>query len=174
MSWVDQLAEAVGWGPLGLGIEWAEIESRIGSPLPADYKEFCRVFGQGEFSGYLTVYASQGGDGSEVVDSLETNQRIAERHPVVLDGYLPYGLYRIAGQGVLQWGASSTGCEFAWLADSSIPPDTWPVLARDDASPWLRYDKLMSEFAYRLVADESFERFGVGGVVDPPFFSPQP
>lgn len=175
MSWVDHLAEAVGKQPLGLDVEWAVIESRIGILLPADYKEFCEAFGSGEFCDYLTVYASAGGADSELADVYEDNWRLAEEDPVGRDYYLPHGLYRPDGQGgILQWGASGQGDEFFWLAEGSMPPGSWPVLARDDAQRSRRFDMSMSEFVYRLVVDESFEGFGGFGAIRgaTPFFAP--
>ncbi|MGW7361669.1 SMI1/KNR4 family protein [Streptomyces sp. NPDC054802] len=175
MSWVDRLAEAVGGRPLDSapGVEWAAIESRIGIALPADYKEFCEAFGPGEFCDYLTVHASAGGADSELADSQEANLRMAEQHPVVLDGYLPYGIHRPGGQGggILQWGVSQQGEMFAWLADPSAAPETWPVLLHPESGEWRRYDMSMSELTYRLLADESFEEFGTAGVIDPPYFT---
>ncbi|MFE9173324.1 SMI1/KNR4 family protein [Streptomyces kebangsaanensis] len=177
MSWVTQLVEAVGWHSRNLNVEWAAIETRLGTQLPADYRDLCQTFGTGEFCDYLTVYASAGGAASELADSQETNRRITVEHPVVVNGYLPYGLYQPGEQGgILQWGASIQGDEFAWLVDSSTAPETWPVLARDDAGEWQRFDMSMGEFLYRLLADETFEGFGGFGAVGPTtprFFTPR-
>jgi hypothetical protein len=177
MSWIAQLVVAVGWHPRNLNVEWATIETRLGTQLRADYRDVCEAFGAGEFCDYLTVYASAGGADSELVDSQETNRRIIVEHPVVAKGYLPYGLYQPGVQGgILQWGASVQGDEFAWLAHSTPAPETWPVLARDDAGGWQRFDMSMGKFLYRLLADESFEGFGGFGAVgqtSPPFFTPR-
>ncbi|MEU3050654.1 hypothetical protein ABZ705_29810 [Streptomyces sp. NPDC006984] len=120
----------------------------MGTSLPADYKEFCETFGSGEFCDFLTVYASVGGAASELADSHEANRRIADEHPVVRDGYLPHGLYHPGGRGILQWGAGVQGDEFAWLADTASAPELWPVVTRDDAGTWQRFDVSMSEFTY--------------------------
>ncbi|WP_149184154.1 SMI1/KNR4 family protein [Streptomyces sp. TRM49041] len=176
MSWVDRLAQAAGEHPLGLDLDWAEIESRLGTALPADYKEFCEAFGTGEFCDFLTVYASAGGAESELADSQEANRRIVEQHPVALDLYLPHGLQQPGSQGgLLQWGVSVQGDEFAWIADNSAPPESWPVFARDDAGKRQRFDMSMSEFVYRLLADESFEGFaGFGATGEDPWFTRYP
>jgi hypothetical protein len=131
----------------------------------ADYKEFCEAFGKGEFCDYLAVYAlsSGGGARSELADSTEANLRLAEEHPVLLDYYLPYGLYRPGGEGgILQWGVSEQGEQFAWLVDRSAAPETWPVSLHPDSGEWRTYDMSMSELTYRLLADD---------VIDPPSFS---
>ncbi|WP_175412329.1 SMI1/KNR4 family protein [Streptomyces sp. TRM64462] len=131
MSWVDRLVEAVGVRPLGLRVDWAAIESRIGTALPADYKELCEAFGNGGFCDYFTVYASADGADSKLADVYEDNWRIAEEDSAGWDYYLPQGLFRPGGRGgIFQWGASVQGDEFAWLADSSTSPESWPVLAR--------------------------------------------
>lgn len=35
---------------------WEPIEAEIGTPLPRDYKDFCRLFGLGEIMEFLTVF----------------------------------------------------------------------------------------------------------------------
>ncbi|MFB7369999.1 hypothetical protein ACFC0D_09185 [Streptomyces sp. NPDC056222] len=107
-----------------------------------------------------------------MADSQEANLRIVERHPVVLDSYLPYGMYRPGGKGggVLQWKVGQSREMFACLADPSVAPETWPVLLRPEAGVWRRYDISMSELTYRLLADESFAEFGTAGLINPPFF----
>ncbi|MEU2110265.1 hypothetical protein [Streptomyces sp. NPDC019507] len=73
---------------------------------------------------------------------------------------------------ILQWGASSHGDEFAWLADDLKKPDAWSVLAREDAGGWRRYDKSMSEFVYRRLVGEWFEGFGAFGATgQSPYFT---
>ncbi|MFD4722776.1 SMI1/KNR4 family protein [Streptomyces sp. NPDC058423] len=174
MIWVARLMTAVDELPLRRAIDWPKIETRIGAALPTDYREFCERFGAGEFCDHLTVYASGGGADSELAESQEANRRIVERYPVVMNGYRPYGLHRPGHSvGILQWGTSSQGDEFAWLADDSKKPDTWPVLAREDAGGWRCYDMSMSEFVYRLLVDESFEGFGgFGATGQAPYFTP--
>ena len=61
--WVERLMALVEWQPLNLAISWSEIEAELGVELPPDYKEFCEVFGQGEFSGWLEVFSSTDGKG---------------------------------------------------------------------------------------------------------------
>ncbi|MFJ9801616.1 SMI1/KNR4 family protein [Streptomyces wuyuanensis] len=174
VTWVDRLTAAVGRRPLGLAIDWSTIESRMGTALPADYKEFCEAFGNGHFSDYLTVYASAGGADSSLADVYEENWQIAEEDGVGRGYYLPYGLFRPNGEvGLLQWGVSEQGDEFAWLADSSVPPESWPVLARDDAQHSRLFEMPMSGFVYRLLADESFEGFGgFGATGQAPYVTP--
>lgn len=173
MTWVDRLMTAVNERPRGLAVDWPRIEFRIGGALPTGYREFCERFGSDEFCEYLTVYASRGGADSELAQSREAKQ-IVEQHPVAMKGYRPYGLHQPGhAVGILQWGASSQGGEFAWLADDSKEPDAWSVLAREDAGGWRRYDMSMSEFAYRLLVDESFEGFGAFGATgQSPHFTP--
>ncbi|TFE58251.1 SMI1/KNR4 family protein [Streptomyces sp. ICN441] len=174
MSWADRLVMAVGRRPLGLSVDWSAIEARMGTALPADYKEFCEIFGSGYFSDYLTVYDSVGGEDSRLADVYEGNWQIAEEDEAGRYYYAPYGLFRPNSQGgLLQWGTSVQGDEFAWLADSSMPPESWPVLARDDSQHSQHFAMSMSEFVYRLLADRSFEGFaGFGATEEAPDFTP--
>ncbi|NEB13254.1 SMI1/KNR4 family protein [Streptomyces coelicoflavus] len=177
MEWVRRLAEAVGRDRSGVSVDWPVVERRLGTALPADYKAFCETFGRGEFQEYLTVYSSGGGTDAQVADIHEENRQIAEEDEAGAEYYLPQGLYRPgSGSGLLQWGASARGDEFFWLADDTVSPNAWTVLARDDAQHARGYDMCMSEFVHRLLADEAFEGFAGFGATrrTPPFYTPYP
>ncbi|WP_399080068.1 SMI1/KNR4 family protein [Streptomyces zaehneri] len=93
-------------------ISWSEIEQRLGVELPEDFKSFCRCFGVGQFSGYLEVYTSSGGDNLRILDKLDRFRQMLEQHPVVRGVYEPHGLFRPGEGGLLPWGISVTAAEF--------------------------------------------------------------
>ncbi|MDT0326978.1 SMI1/KNR4 family protein [Nocardiopsis lambiniae] len=172
MSWVGRIVDAVEWEPRDIDIAWDVIEERLGTPLPADYKELCRCFGVGEFSGYLHVYGSPGGTDSQLVDRSAALWRVLEEHSAAEDVFGPYGVYRPGGKGLIRWGMSVTAAEFCWAADAKAPPEDWPVVAREEAGDWQLLPMSASECLFRVLTDVTFEDFTVADMVDPPFFTP--
>lgn len=172
VSWVSQIIDAAGWQPRNIDIAWDVIEERLGTALPADYKELCRCFGVGEFSEYLHVYGSPGGSESQVVDWLARMWQTQEEHPITRNSFDPYGLYRPGGRGLIHWGMSVTATEFCWAADSEKQPEDWPVVVRSEVSDWQLLPMSASECLFRVLTDVTFEKFTVAHLVDPPFFTP--
>lgn len=55
---LERLRQITGWtGPARRpDADWAEVESRLGTALPSDYKRMVETFGDGAFDGYLDLY----------------------------------------------------------------------------------------------------------------------
>jgi hypothetical protein len=163
MDWVMRLAEVVEWQPLELDVSWHEIEEGLGSPLPADFKQFCEVFGRGGFCDDLFVYSTDGGAALDVLGRLAQLRQLAQSLPLTrLD---PYGLYVAGGNGVIPWGRVTQGHSFYWLAGHD-DPDKWPVMMGVETGEWERYDVSMSEFVFRVLTDKNFD-YPFAGSIEP-------
>ncbi|WP_326647231.1 MULTISPECIES: SMI1/KNR4 family protein [unclassified Streptomyces] len=169
MTWVQRIVEAVGWQPAGLDIAWGDVETRLGTDLPSDFKELCEAFGEGEFSGYLEVYSSSGGSSLKVVNWLEGVLQTLEQYPEARDTFSPYGTYTPGGQGLLSWGGSANASDFCWFVNGG-PPDKWPVVAREEIGAWQEFSMPMSEFVFRVLTDVEFEEFTVAHLIERPFY----
>jgi hypothetical protein len=153
MNWVVRIAEAVDWRPLGLTVAWHEIEERLGSPLPADFKQFCEAFGRGGFCDELFVDSTDGGATLDALDGLANLRRLAESFPYArLD---TYELYVAGGSGVIPWGHVAAGHSFYWLAGQD-DPDEWPIMMCVETGEWERFDVSMSEFVFRMLTEKGF------------------
>ncbi|MGW2087913.1 SMI1/KNR4 family protein [Streptomyces sp. NPDC001880] len=102
-SWVDQVVAATGWTRErgDEAVDWATVESRLGTALPGDYKELVERFGYGDFDDYLGLLIPNGPPGS--LDLIEFNEFWARA--AADDGggpWEPYRLYPAPG-GLLQW-----------------------------------------------------------------------
>jgi hypothetical protein len=55
VDWVERLKQITGWtGPDARpAVNWGQVESRLGTALPSDYKRMVETFGEGAFDGYL-------------------------------------------------------------------------------------------------------------------------
>lgn len=68
VDWVERLMQITGWTQPAQqpDVDWAEVESRLGTALPNDYKRMVETFGEGAFDGYLDLNQEPWTDLSEV------------------------------------------------------------------------------------------------------------
>ncbi|MBC2905501.1 SMI1/KNR4 family protein [Streptomyces cupreus] len=55
VDWMERLIRITGWTHPAQrpDVDWAEVESRLGTALPSDYKRMVETFGEGAFDGWL-------------------------------------------------------------------------------------------------------------------------
>jgi hypothetical protein len=168
MRWTERIVEATRWHGDPDDTGWEQVETALGTALPADFKELCRRFGPGAFSAYLTLFRPDDEDGSmPLLDSLRFLQDKTRQDEAIARMYEPYGIFDPEkGSGLIQWGLDQTEGDYFWLADRSVDPDRWPVIARSEGSePWDRFDMPTAEVVYRVIADPQFKPYTTA---DPP------
>ncbi|MER8073267.1 hypothetical protein ABTZ59_33930 [Streptomyces sp. NPDC094034] len=57
IDWMERLRRITGWTQPAQrpDVDWAEVESRLGTALPSDYKRMVETFGEGAFDGFLDL-----------------------------------------------------------------------------------------------------------------------
>ncbi|MFE3647363.1 hypothetical protein [Streptomyces sp. NPDC057579] len=57
VDWMERLRQITGWTwpARRPDVDWTEVESRLGTALPSDYKRMVETFGAGAFDGYLDL-----------------------------------------------------------------------------------------------------------------------
>ncbi|WP_240981048.1 hypothetical protein [Streptomyces sp. N502] len=57
VDWMERLIRITGWTHPAQrpDVDWPEVESRLGTTLPSDYKRMVETFGEGAFDGYLDL-----------------------------------------------------------------------------------------------------------------------
>ncbi|MEV0695513.1 SMI1/KNR4 family protein [Streptomyces sp. NPDC050388] len=57
VDWMERLRRITGWTQPAQrpDVDWAEVESRLGTALPSDYKRMVETFGEGAFDGFLNL-----------------------------------------------------------------------------------------------------------------------
>ncbi|MEV5007019.1 hypothetical protein ACIQFZ_26210 [Streptomyces sp. NPDC093064] len=57
VDWMERLIRITGWTQPARrpDVDWEEVESRLGTALPSDYKRMVETFGEGAFDGYLNL-----------------------------------------------------------------------------------------------------------------------
>lgn len=56
-DWMERLKQVIGWTQPAQrpDVDWAEVESRLGTALPSDYRRMVETFGEGAFDGFLDL-----------------------------------------------------------------------------------------------------------------------
>ncbi|MFD5318118.1 SMI1/KNR4 family protein [Streptomyces sp. NPDC127098] len=152
-SWLERLVAVTGWVPPERpAIDWAAVESRLGTPLPSDYKRLVETFGDGAFDGFHGVFPPE-----EVISRAEYDAAHGAQEP-----WEPHPPFPAAG-GRLLWAANEAEQEIAWLTEGP-DPDRWPVHAKGCGPvPGQRFDSSSTEFLFRQLTDRQHPFcFGAG------------
>ncbi|MFD7258627.1 SMI1/KNR4 family protein [Streptomyces sp. NPDC059874] len=146
-SWVDAVVAVTGWDATRTRtFDWADVEARLGTALPGDYKRLVELFGFGAFDGFLTMRMPDARFPREDI------VRSAERSAAGRGLWEPYEAYPTPG-GLLEWASSEQADQCFWLTDGP-DPDKWPVLVTQDVpDSWVRFDGTTAEFVHRMLTD---------------------
>lgn len=141
-SWVDRLVAITGWEPRELPeVDWADVESRLGTRLPSDYKRLIELFGDGLFDAFLHVFPP---------DSLIWHTEYCTRQGQ--ESWEPHPPFPAPG-GLVPWAGNEHEQSFYWVADNP-DPDRWTVYATyDSPEEGIRSDCTASEFLFRQLTD---------------------
>jgi hypothetical protein len=130
---------------------WPEIEERVGSALPIDYKEYICLYGTGSIAGFLWVFNPF--TEREPIDLVSQVPKVLGALRTLRakwgDRECPYPLFP-ESHGLLPWGVSDNG---DWLFWETIgAPDEWTVVVNETrSSVYEHFYETMSGFLYRLV-----------------------
>ncbi|MFF8918008.1 SMI1/KNR4 family protein [Streptomyces sp. NPDC015032] len=174
MEWVDRILSATGWDGMPGRLDWAGVESAVGTPLPEDFKGLCRYFSGGSFDDHLVLLEPEG-ESESMAGNHEGLLASVRGNPENRSVYRPYGLFGDSGAGsgagLLQWGFSYIEDEYYWLADARTDPADWPVIAREDPlEGFHRFDMPASEFLHSVLTDPGFRPFTIAHKIDRPFY----
>jgi hypothetical protein len=135
-------------------IDWAEVESRIGLPLPADYKSIVEVYGLGRFDHFLWVLIPgkeyQGSDLFYQIDyRVDALQQLKE-----CGVEIPFSV-ESGSQELLPWATTDNGDTCYWVTSRGSGPDDWIVTANEARQDgWATYEFSASEFLLAVLSGE--------------------
>jgi hypothetical protein len=108
---------------------WGPLERDLGTPLPQDYKDFCRVYGSGHFMNSLNIYTP--GTWSPHVRLQQQVHAIRKYEVDPLLGDMradeapPYAFWP-EPEGLIVCGGTDWGDHVFWLPNG--PPDKWGIV----------------------------------------------
>ncbi|MBY8881771.1 SMI1/KNR4 family protein [Actinacidiphila acidipaludis] len=134
--------------------DWADAESRLGHPLPGDYKELVDAYGPGEFDGHVRLRAPEGPNGGRGLiamndgyfEELEDIWEMNEEAPEEIEE---------EGTTLVVWARTKDAETLNWLVRPGTSPDEWPVMVlNDDLTEWETYPVTATEFLAGLLAGD--------------------
>ncbi|MGA6208002.1 SMI1/KNR4 family protein [Nocardia testacea] len=143
MSWVQRLVAITGGPSSPVPVPyWPAIESRLGTPLPSDYKRLVETFGcDGLFNGFFRVFHPE-----KLIWHTEYHARadmtFGDEHP-------PFP----APGGLIPWSNNEHEQTFSWITEGP-DPDRWPIYAVDSLDESARFECTATEFLFRQMTDQ--------------------
>lgn len=132
---------------------WCEVESRLGTGLPVDYKEFVSEFGTGcigEFIWILNPFSQN--PHLNLLTQFEGIAKTERDLKAIYGPVLPLPLFP-APNGLLPVGLTDNGDHISWLTGGK--PDTWAVVVSDSRGPeWERFDQTLTSFIAIILGGE--------------------
>ncbi|MFJ3089407.1 hypothetical protein [Streptomyces sp. NPDC086838] len=131
-------------------VDWTSVEAHLGTPLPADYRDFMAAYGGGCIDDLIVLPPLPTGNGW---DASITGHTAGFRELWTMEGGVPG--FDLGADRVLPWGSGCNANELGWLMTAS-DPNEWPVIVwrRHDSPHWALFDCGMAEFLRRLMTAE--------------------
>lgn len=131
--------------------KWAEIESRMGTELPSDYKEFINEYGTGNINNFMWILTPF--DENEYVNLFKMGMKISEAYmtsKLYNPDFFKHDVFPVVG-GILPWGYTENGDELYWLTEGES--DDWKVIVYESrSSDFYEYSMGFVQFIYELIS----------------------
>ena len=144
MTMLDELTRLVpATAAVPRTFDWPDVERRLGTAVPADFRALVETYGSGEFDEFLTVlvpahenpHLDVAGRRDSALDALH---KVAEYEPAPQP--MPYPIDQL-----LPWAVTANGDTCYWLMEGG--PDGWPTVVNEGRGPeWDAFDGTATEF----------------------------
>ncbi len=143
--------------PLGArgATNWTSIESKVGTRLPTDYKEYVGVFGAGSWAEFLCVltpfYRWSHPESVDFFTWVKTRlSGLNDVHQTFPEFAPPFCEFPASG-GLFPIGFTDNGGTICWQTEGT--PDSWPVVILAEEYPlgYNKYDTSLTEFLADLL-----------------------
>ncbi|MFI0240567.1 hypothetical protein [Streptomyces sp. NPDC016845] len=134
-------------------VDWARVESALGTPLPGDYKQLTATYDPGCFAGYLWVYDPRhtsvhvnlvGSASDRIRQQMESDQARGI-YPAPVDAAL-----------LLPCGATDNGEHLFWATAPQGRPDAWTIVVNEARGPrWFHFPGSLTEFLVAVLGGET-------------------
>jgi hypothetical protein len=110
--------------------QWAAVEAAIGTPLPADYKEYIQTYGLGNIDHFITIYTPF--TQYKYVNLVEQQKMKLDALRALQYEEIPFKLFPEMG-GLLPVGITENGDVLYWITRGT--PEHWPVAINEARGP---------------------------------------
>jgi hypothetical protein len=105
--------------------KWRDVEKKLGTNLPVDYREFVFAYGTGLFAKFYRVYNPfAASEYTALLPQVQTVCKMERDFKESNPERVPYPIYPDA-VGLLPWGNDENGNYYFWLTEGE--PDEWTV-----------------------------------------------
>jgi hypothetical protein len=132
------------------GNDWRSVEKKLGTELPADYKELINVYGTGVVDHFLWVLNPFSKNKNLNLLDAGNAQLIALRQLRAEFGEdIPYPVFP-ESNGLLPWAKTDNGDVVYWSCKG--PTSNWPIVVNESRGPrWREFQLSTSEFLLEVV-----------------------
>ncbi|MFJ6700049.1 SMI1/KNR4 family protein [Streptomyces sp. NPDC091272] len=109
--------------------DWGEAECTLGLELPADYKEFIRIYGGSNWDDYL--YVLEPGCPNKHYDLLKENEGRQEDLEDLWEEERKPDELQDEGARVISWAVTDNGESLYWRVLPGHDPDQWTVMINE-------------------------------------------
>jgi len=145
---LSHLTELIGPPPQSIpSIDWSEVETKIGSPLPPDYRAFIDRFGFGKIDDFIHVFTPYGP--TQWVDLIWRSSDHAEWHYFRGEIHPPFP----AAGGLLHFAGTDNGDAIYWKTDRD--PLQWSIVIYEGRGPDFEvFEMPMTAFLAEVLSGE--------------------
>ncbi|OAH97874.1 SMI1/KNR4 family protein [Methylomonas methanica] len=130
--------------------DWQEIEARMGTLLPSDYKEFVNKYGTGRIANFLWIFNPFSRNENLNLETQLDRQRDVFADLESFGEVLPYKLFPKDG-GIFPFAMTDNGDVLFWRTCGN--PDQWSLVVNDARSPeWQEFALPFGEFLFELLS----------------------
>jgi hypothetical protein len=129
---------------------WQSVESKLGTKLPVDYKEFITRYGTGAVDNFLWVFNPF--SHNRYLNLLDAGKAQLDALRHLRYERVPYPLYPDTN-GILPWGITDNGDVLYWLCKGDA--SNWLIVVNESRGPrWREFQLSTCEFLVALVTRE--------------------
>ncbi|WP_280422712.1 hypothetical protein [Nocardia carnea] len=150
-----QLIEIASLVPPAEPFDWTVVETRIGAPVPPDYRELVDAGGGGLWLDYLRIWVPHPGPRYKHVDLAESGAEFDQLMEMFEDDVVAPPDDLVPGCRLLPWADAGSGHTAYWEVTEGAAPESYPIRVSDrEGTLWARYELPTTDFLLGLVRGE--------------------
>lgn len=151
----QQLIEAARLAPPADPFDWEQVEHRLGTSVPQDYRGLLDAGGGGLWLDFLRLHVPAPGPGLRHVDLERSGLEFQQLQDLFDDGVVGRPDDLAPDSGLLPWASTGAGVTLYWQVSPRMAADAYPIRISDrNGDVWERYDLLTTDLLLGIVRGE--------------------